>query len=107
MAGKATLTAVTAPAASCRSQPSALRGVPLQEFQGAAVELLDVLVDRGVGAVFEYDQLTVRDCLGERLGESGGCHHVVPPEGNQGGRLDGAQHCVRVVGEDRLGLAEE
>ena len=86
---------------------SALRGVPLQELQGAAVELLDVLVDRGVGAVFEDDQLSVRDCPGEGLGEPGGRHHVVPPEGNQGRRLDRAQHCLRVVGQDRLGLAEE
>ena len=45
--------------------------MPLQELQCALVEAGDVLVDRGVGAVFENKQLGVTNVLLHRGGEAG------------------------------------
>src|SRR5262245_43211391 len=85
-----------------------LSAVVLQERQRAAVELLDVLVERGVGAVFEDGQLRApRDPLGQRFGEAGRAHGVVAAERDEGRRLDQREHIVRVVGQHRGRLAHE
>src|ERR1022692_2093709 len=78
----------------------ALSGVAVQECEGLLVEAVDVFVDRGVRAVLEYDEFGVRDCRAERIGEAGRGHHVVAPEGEQGGRLDRAEDFPGVVGQD-------
>src|SRR5215831_16120889 len=53
-----------------------LPGVAIEERQRAAVELLDVLIDRGVRAVFEDSELRALDPFGERPGEAGRRHGV-------------------------------
>src|SRR6266700_7917681 len=45
-------------------------GMALQECEGPLVEVVDILVDRGVRAVLEYHELGVRDCRPERIREA-------------------------------------
>lgn len=49
-----------------------LSGVIVQEGKGSSVEVIDVLIDRGMGTVFEDHHLGIGDPGLEWLGESGG-----------------------------------
>src|SRR5690242_3256423 len=91
-----------------RPGPGPLSAVVLQECQGPAVELLDVLVERCVGAVLEDGDLRApRDPLGQRFGEAGRAHGIVAAERDEGRRLDHAERVVGVMGQHRPRLAHE
>ncbi len=61
--------------------------MPHQKIHRLLVELFDVLVEPGVGAVLENQQLRILDVLRHPVGEAGRADHVVLAEGYEGGRL--------------------
>src|SRR5215831_15473834 len=86
---------------------SGLAGMPGEERERPGVELRHVLVDGGVRAVLEDDQLRVLDPLGERPGEPRRARRVVPAERDLRRCLDEAEHPGGVVREHGVGLAQE
>ncbi|HLJ82394.1 MAG TPA: hypothetical protein VKT52_12965 [Ktedonobacterales bacterium] len=69
----------------------------LQECEALLIKLLNLLVDRSVGAAFEDHQLGTCNAGLQWLGKPGGRNQVVSAKRDLGGRLNAGEHRLGVV----------
>src|SRR5215471_18525152 len=91
----------------CPESPVPLTRVALQECQGLLVELVDLLIHRGVRALFEYDEFRAADSTCQLIRKTSRRHHVPPPKGDLGWHLDLVQMRRTIVPDHGVRLLQE